>query len=364
MRILLVGAGGYAGLYVRTLLSCDDPSLRVEGVVDPYFSSCGDKDRILAAGIPVYDTMEDFYREHTADLAVVATPPFLHCEQSLYALSHGSAVLCEKPAAPTVEQVQDMIHGEKQAGRFLAIGYQWSFSEAIQALKRDILDGKLGRPVAFKTMVSWPRDRAYYGRGTGWGGRIRKDGVLILDSIASNACAHYLHNMLFLLGDDMVHAAFPQEVTGDCRRANDIENFDTCVLRVRAKGVPLLFVATHAGEKHMDPVFRYEFDQAVVTFAQGEGSRITATFTDGSVKDYGDPFANDAKKLFDCIDCVRQGTHPICTAETALPHTTLIRMIYETCPVSDFPAERLREDGRRVWVDGLFEELWDVYQKG
>ena len=34
-----------------------------------------------------------------------------------------------------------------------------------------------------------------------------EDGITILDSIASNACAHHFMNMLFLLGDTMESTA-------------------------------------------------------------------------------------------------------------------------------------------------------------
>jgi len=58
--------------------------------------------------------MENFYNEHEADLAIISTPPFLHCKQSVYALSKGSYVLCEKPIAPTVEDAEAMIEAEKK----------------------------------------------------------------------------------------------------------------------------------------------------------------------------------------------------------------------------------------------------------
>ena len=215
MDILLVGAGGYGTLYVDALLQSKDPDIHWVGVIDPCLGTVPRRAEILAAGIPAYPSLEDFYREHTADLVCIATPPFLHREQCLCALAHGSHVLCEKPAAPTPKQVEEMIAAEKTYGRFIAIGFQWSFSDAIQALKRDVLAGKLGKPLLFKTAISWPRNRAYYARGGGWGGKAVFKGMPLYDSIASNACAHYLHNMLFLMGDRMETAAMPAILRGD-----------------------------------------------------------------------------------------------------------------------------------------------------
>lgn len=365
MNVLLVGAGGYGLNYVKQLLAPRDPDVRWVGVVDPYFQGCAMKAEIEAAKIPVYDTMEDFYRAQTADLAILATPPFLHCEQSLSALSHGSYVLCEKPIAPTLAEAEKMLEAERTHQRFLAIGYQWSYARAIQALKRDILDGALGKPLSMKTAISWPRNRAYYARGGGWGGRIEKDGITILDSIASNACAHYLHNMFFLLGDTMEQSARVSELTAECFRANDIESFDTCSIRMKAGETPLYFVASHATAKKRNPEFVYTFENATVTYSQDEGSRITATFRDGSVKQYGDPFEDSFIKIWDCVDAIRSHQRPICTVETAMPHTELIGRLHREIPIRTFDSSRvhLNPDTDAVVVDGLFEAMYEAYEK-
>ncbi len=364
MKILLVGAGGYASGYVNALFNMAESDIVWEGIVDPYYSTCAKKEEIDAAKIPVYNTMDDFYLEHNADLAIICTPPFLHKEHSICALSHGSYVLCEKPIAPTPEDAEAMLEAEKKYGKWIAIGYQWSFSDAIQKLKSDILAAKLGAPISFKTAISWPRPLAYYKRGTGWGGMISKNGILILDSIASNACAHYLHNMFFLLGDNMNESTDVVSLDGQCLRANDIENFDTCALKmVTEGGVPLYFIASHAAEAIRNPEFVYSFENAKVVFSQDDESDIKAVFNDGREICYGNPFENDFKKLTDCIDAVKRGTTPVCTAKTALPHTRLIQRIYNEIPIKNFPKEQvcLNEAEGRIFVRGLLERMYEAY---
>ena len=139
MRILLVGAGGFAQNYINVLLAEKDPSIELQGIVDPYFATSEEKERIKAMSIPIYDTMQAFYAHHTADLAIICTPTHLHCEQSIFAVANGSNVLCEKPLAPTVEEAERMNKAQKEYHRFIAIGYQWSFSDAMRKLKKDIL---------------------------------------------------------------------------------------------------------------------------------------------------------------------------------------------------------------------------------
>ncbi len=366
MNILLVGTGGYASIYVRALLDSTDPDVRLEGVVDPYFSAGKYAAEISERGIPVYSHMEEFYAEHEAQLAIISTPPFLHCEQSLCALRHGSYVLCEKPAAPSVDEVRQMMAAEKQYGKFIAIGYQWSFSEAILSLKKDILRGDLGKPQCFRTFISWPRDYAYYARGGGWGGKMYRDGKPLYDSIASNACAHYLHNMFFLLGDRLDRAAMPELLGAECVRANRIETFDTCTIRARAAGAELYFAATHAAAEKRDPLFCYTFENAEVRFAQkGEPPLITATFRDGSTRVYGDPFAPFAAyKMWQCIRAVREGSVPVCTAETALPQTAFIEGLHKTVSITEFDPAIVRETDAHdaLYVDGLCATLYRAYE--
>lgn len=366
-KILLVGAGGYAHVYLDFLLDNGNDDIVLEGIVEKYIDNCPRKDDLLSNGIPVYSDMEAFYENHSADLAIICTPTFLHSEQSIYALSKGSYVLCEKPVAPTVRGAEAMLEAEKKYNRWIAIGYQWSYSDAIQAFKKDVISGVLGKPVSFKTAVSWPRNLDYYNRGVGWAGKVQKDGVLILDSIASNACAHYIHNMFFVLGHEMDTSLEAAEVDAVLLRANNIENFDTCSLNiVTSDGTKNYFIASHAAEMKKGPIFEYTFEKAKVIF-EDEGEReIKAVFADGREKSYGNPFADVLKKLKDCIYAVNNSTVPICTVKTAIPHTKLINRLYEEFEVSNFPEDIVcfSEEEKRVFVNGLYEKMYEAYDKG
>ena len=261
-----------------------------------------------------------------------------------------------------------MLAAEKHYGKFIAVGYQWSYAPELQALKRDILDGVLGRPLELKTLISWPRTHAYYARGGGWGGRIERNGVTILDSVASNACAHYLHNMLFMLGDTMQASAAPETVDACLLRANEIENFDTCAIKMGMQGgAELLFVASHAAEQAHEPTFTYTFENAEVRYDEGDAEgEIVAFFHDGSRKSYGRPINHTFRKGWDCIKALREGTRPICTVATAMEHTRVIDRLWKECEIRSVPRALLHEDlaEDRVWVEGLYEKMLAVYDSG
>ena len=366
MKILLVGAGGYAKGYVVDLLKRKGSDVIFEGVVDPYFENAVMAREILEAGIPVYNTMDEFYENHTADLVIICTPTYLHKEQSIAALKHGSYVLTEKPVASVVTDVEEMIAAEKEYGKFIAVGYQMVFSDAMLALKADYKAGLLGAPVSLRTAISYPRSLEYYKRGGGWGGRISKNGIVVLDSIAANACAHYLQNMLFLLGKETDTSAEVATIEAECLRANDIENFDTCSMRmVTEDGARLYFVASHAAEQGRNPEFVYTFENATVTYSRDDSPRIVATFRDGTTKDYGNPFAKEFKKIDDCLNAIREGKTPVCTAKTAIAHTKLIEKIYHEVEIKNFPKDRvfLSEKTGGIAVKGLFEDMQNAYSR-
>lgn len=363
MKLALVGAGGYGRNYVNWLFHNEDPACELVGIIDKYLDNSPYAEEIRMRKIPVYETLEAFYAENRADLVLIATPTFLHPEQCIYAVRHGSNVLCEKPAAPTLEGVQQMVRAEQETGKFIAIGYQWSFSPVIQKLKKDILSGLFGAPLAFQTRVLWPRKRDYYTRGSGWGGRIAKDGILVLDSIAANACAHYVHNMLFLLGDAMETSTSVVSAEAECLRANAIENFDTCVLRLHTEtGIPLYFAASHAVKSTHNPVFKLEFERAAVTYDADHGANIAAVFADGRRIDYGDPMADNLKKIWDCIACIESGDRPICTSSTAAEHVRLIDALYRNVEIRDFPQELISVVDNLVYVEDLDKTLLEAYE--
>ena len=73
----------------------------------------------------------------------------LHREVIEALLAAGKHVLCEKPLAPTVADAQAMVEAAARHHRVAALGYTYRWSPAINAIRRELDDGHLGRPVHF-----------------------------------------------------------------------------------------------------------------------------------------------------------------------------------------------------------------------
>jgi predicted dehydrogenase len=362
----LVGIGGYGGNYLE-LVRAESANLSIQlvGAVDPYAERSPHIDWLRAEAIPVYADLEGLYEHHTIDLLIVVSPIHHHMPQTRLALRRGSNVLCEKPLAATVQDGLETLRLEEESGRFVAVGYNWSYTNPIQRLKETIAEGLFGAPLQLKALTLWPRWQPYYTRNR-WAGRIADDdGTPILDSPLNNATSHHLHNMFFLLGESPDQSAQPVNVQAELYRANDIENYDTVAMRaLTANGAEILFYTAHPVEAELGPIFHFEFEEAVITYS-GRESQILAQFHDGRVRSYGNPETNaHAIKLAHCVTATRRGERPICGIEAALAQTRCMNGVQESSEIHPFPVHLRREEEDRGWIEGLSDLFFDCYQKG
>lgn len=275
------------------------------------------------------------------------------------------AMCYEKPLSTTVEDAHRIMDTRNRTGKFVAIGYNWSFTSAIQRLKKDVMAGLFGKGIRLKTIVLWPRTQDYFKRASWAGRKVSRDGTPIWDSVANNATSHFLHNMFYVLGADKDRSVDSKNLTAELYRAHDIETFDTCAVRVNTKeDTEVLFFASHATGEEMGPRFVFEFEKAVVTYNRNE--EIIACFYDGTKKRYEDPEADHLAKLRVCLQAVETGNDDIfCGPEAAITHVQSIRAIHQSVPeVAAFPAKLIKYDAGYLQVEGLGDTLLDCFQQG
>lgn len=372
VKIALVGMGGYGRGYAQVLfeLSAQHHAKLVAGI-DSHPENCPLLGEFRQRNIPIFADLNQFYEKGSADLVVISSPIHCHAQHTIHALSQGSNVLCEKPLSGVVQDGLAMLAAERESGKFVAIGYQWSFSPPVLALKRDIQSGLLGQPILLKTKVFWPRSDRYYKRNQ-WAGCQKVDGRWALDSPVNNAAAHYLHNVFFILGSGMEPSASPVAVQSELYRAREIENYDTVALRCLTKSnVEILFLTTHATQGEIGPVLEYQFSEAVVTFDAGVDTGFVARFKDGKTKEYGNPSSdeNHWRKIWDAVDSVRNGLPVACGIKAFLAQTACMNGAQESVKnITQFPDDMIQEEvrggDRYRWVPGLGEVFDRCYHLG
>jgi predicted dehydrogenase len=241
-----------------------------------------------------------------------------------------------------------MIRARDKAKKLVAIGYQWSFSSAILNLKRDLIAGRYGKPKRLRCSVLWPRGEQYYMRNR-WAGRQRDSaGRLVLDSPVNNACAHFLHNMFFILGQEIDQSAMPQRVQAELYRANQIDNYDTGIIRCSMQsGAEILFITSHATQLSQDPRLKYEFELATLYYGGDVGKQFVARLHDGTTVTYGDPMqATPGTKLVNIWQAIRDNGKVACGLEAAAPQNICMFAAQKSMPqITEFPRDMVVTEG-------------------
>lgn len=349
--IVWVGIGGYGATYFDYFIEGIIPweAVTFAGVVDPYAEDSRFYPMIKQKGIPVYPSLTDFYRQNHAQLAVIATPIHLHREQCEEALRNGSHVLCEKPLASSLEDLYKLAEAESASGRRLAVGFQWSFSSVMFSLKQAIMEGRFGKPLLLKTLLSWPRSEAYYSDST-WKGRVfdKISGCFVNDSVLMNATAHYLHNISFLLGGAVAESAVPVAIQAELYRTKDIETFDSCFIKGSFEsGARFFYAASHACEKEMPPLFTYTFEHAEIGFNDKvSDGQVHVRYADGRDLLYGDPFTQreNARKLITMLEFIQTGAEIPCGIKTVYPHLAVCDVLHKKAGIHPLACPQVLDD--------------------
>ena len=366
-RILLVSIGMYGQKYLAEATE-KDVGGDVVGIVD-VAKGLEDKFPVIKEkSIPVYSSLDAFFTERQADLAVISSPIHLHAQMVIACLTHGLHVLCEKPLCLTEKETEEMAKASKKAGRFLALGWQLNYDRAVLALKKDILSGRFGVPEAFKCLHAMRRGKNYYARSN-WAGKITADGREVLDSPFMNACAHNFQLITFLLGGEMDQAALPLAVQGQLFRGNpQVENYDAAALRFEMQGnVEVCYYTAHPlRTKNLGQMGVGKFQHATLTWGKGQPFRVV---TDAGEEilygmDGETPFM---QKLYDAVACVKNGGAPLCGPYVGLGHLRAVRLAQEL-PVENIAPEHVEwlEEGNDLFpcVKDLESVFSACYEKG
>ncbi|MFC5704042.1 Gfo/Idh/MocA family protein [Cohnella faecalis] len=105
-------------------------------------------------GCSAYGTWEEMTEREELDLVVNASPSDRHFGISLELLNRGFNVLCEKPLAKTVEEVDRLIEASERTGKLLAVFQNSRYAPAFVQLRKVIDSGVLGRIVQIDLCIN------------------------------------------------------------------------------------------------------------------------------------------------------------------------------------------------------------------
>ena len=130
--------------------------------------------------VETFATLDEALKARRFDGVVIATLAHTHLDLAAKAISHGAAVLIEKPVSTSLVGVETFLQLVQQSGRFAAVAYVYHLMPGIQALHDQLRGGALEKPlqVVVTTGQHFPTFRPayreiYYTRHETGGGAIQ-----------------------------------------------------------------------------------------------------------------------------------------------------------------------------------------------
>jgi predicted dehydrogenase len=350
INIGIIGVGGYGAVHLESVRVCEKEGLcRLKAAVIRVQEMEILKERekeLKEAGVAIYRTHREMLEAGQGSLDLVTIPAGIdqHEPLSIDALGAGYSVLCEKPVAGSMAGARRMMKARDEAGKTLAIGYQYIASPSMQRIKALAVGMHLGALRSAKAFVSWPRTDRYYGRNY-WSGKLYVDGRPIFDSPVQNATSHFLNNMLYVAGRTPGESAAPAEVYGENLKASAIESPDTQFIRIRTETkVEIIFFVTHATGTLVNPVTEFLFEKGKVLWEQGGRTRVFKGSKDAYEleEEFDDGGVQIKDGMFrDVIDALRTGRPPRANIDNSWQHTMSVELLFKSCPVTAIAPEHV-----------------------
>ncbi|NPA34101.1 MAG: Gfo/Idh/MocA family oxidoreductase [Chlorobi bacterium] len=186
MDVAIVGFGHIGKRHYEAIQKLSKQyDLRLVGVVEP------DPTNLTGFGVPHFKSLEELYDAYMPDLTIIATPHFLHSQQTIFCLERGSHVICEKPMALHRQDAEQMLDMALRKHKHLFLVQQLRFQPHLKVLKN-----QLNPDDVFHIGVNlyWNRNEAYF-REKPWRAKAQYSGGPLFTQFS-----HFIDLLLWLLG--------------------------------------------------------------------------------------------------------------------------------------------------------------------
>lgn len=136
------------------------PAIRASerGTLAAVASRDGDKAAAYAEtwGIPhAFGSYEAMLESDAIDAVYISLPNHLHAEWSIYALEHGKHVLCEKPFALSLAEVDDMFAAAERTGNVLTEAFMYRHHPQTKLAGDWVRGGRIGHLVTVRGVFTF-----------------------------------------------------------------------------------------------------------------------------------------------------------------------------------------------------------------
>ena len=151
----IVGTGGIARHFAADLRHV--PDARLAGICSRDIAKAEAFQQAFAAA-RAYADLDAMAADPDIDAVYIATPNVLHAEQALRVISHGKAVLVEKPLTTSVAEAERIASAAAERRCFVMEGMWTRFLPAVQAAKKLVDGGAIGAVRKIDAELAYRRD--------------------------------------------------------------------------------------------------------------------------------------------------------------------------------------------------------------
>jgi predicted dehydrogenase len=247
--LAIVGTGGIAAFHVRALNELGG-RVRIVAAVDVddvRLSEFGDHHRIPRR----YPDLDSLLAQESLDLVDLCTPPGAHADQAIACLERGVSVVCEKPPALSLAEL-DRIASRTTNDAAFATVFQHRFGSGGLALAKLVADGSLGLPTTAVCHTLWHRPDAYF--AVPWRGRWETEG-------GGPTMGHGIHQMDLMLA---ILGPWREVVAASARQAKPTATEDLSCAIVTFENGTVATVVNSLVSPRQTTYHRFDFTDATV----------------------------------------------------------------------------------------------------
>lgn len=171
LRFGIIGYGGMGGWHKRYISTLEGMEVVAVHDIDPKRVEAGKAD-----GVRSYLHLQEFLNDPDIDAVVIATPNDVHMELALACEACGKHVICEKPVALSVAQLDEMIAGAKRHGVVFTVHQNRRWDKDYRKVMNALKEGEIGRPYLIESRVQGPNGKIH-----GWRAEKAHGGGMLLD---------------------------------------------------------------------------------------------------------------------------------------------------------------------------------------
>ncbi|WP_067783008.1 inositol 2-dehydrogenase [Actinomyces vulturis] len=306
LKIAVIGAGRIGHVHAKTIAS--HPEAELVAVCDAIEESANALAKTY--GAKAYTDANDVFTDDSVDAVVIGSPTPLHIPHLLAAAKAGKAVLCEKPIALDMADVDAVQEELNELTTPVMFGFNRRFDPSFSAIHDAVSEGKIG-DLEQLTIIS--RDPA----------APPVEYIKVSGGIFRDMTIHDFDMARFFLGDIVEVYAFGQNLDPEIAPTGD---YDAAVVTLKgANGT----VATIINNRHCASGYdqRLEASGPLGTLFADNIRPTTVRMSTKDATDAQDPYLDFFLERYDAayrqelslfIDAVNNGTTPPTSIEDAI----------------------------------------------